>query len=343
MSEPVIVIADVEPSFIGKLEQHFLKEIGDKVRLEIITSDEYFHEYFSTPRRIDVLVVSEELYDNELNKHDLKYPIRVLADSIEQEDENKDIIRILKYTTISQIYNSILRGTEITSDEDPAEPEIIMVYSPIGGSGKTTISLGLSAALSETKKVLYINAENMDTFSVFLNNKETLATSAAVEFREDEENVYKNISHHIRHERFDYLPPFTVAASSLNINFDMLVKLAEGARASGDYDFVVIDVDSAYNDEKANLMSLADKVILVLLQDRVSASKMETLLNNACCKDSNKFIYVQNRNEPERKSYIEKKYMISQRINEEKDLAEYSAAELGKMSSFQTLAINLIS
>lgn len=343
MSEPVIVIANTEKSFVGRLEHHFIKEIGDKVRLEIISSAEYFAEYFSTPRRIDVLVVSEDLYDNELNKHDIKYPIRVLVDDIENDEDSSDIIKILNYTTISQIYNSILRGTEITSDEDPAEPEIIMVYSPIGGSGKTTISLGLSAALSETKKVLYLNTENLNTFSVLLNNKEPLATSAAIEFREDSESIYKNVYHHIRHEGFDYLPPFGVAASSVGISIDMLVKLAEGARASGDYDFVVVDVDSAYTDEKAELMSLADKVILVLLQDRLSASKMETLLNNACCNDGNKFIYVQNRNEPERKSYIEKKYMISQRIDEEKNLAEYSAAELGKMSSFQTLAINLIS
>ena len=50
----------------------FVEEFFEKIDIEIITDKDYYQYLFSSPQKADILVVSEELYDISLQRHNLE-------------------------------------------------------------------------------------------------------------------------------------------------------------------------------------------------------------------------------------------------------------------------------
>ena len=71
MAKPRIIIADTDISYIIPLQLKFVEEFFEKVEIEIITDKEYYNQLFSTPQKADILIVSEELYDVSLQRHNI--------------------------------------------------------------------------------------------------------------------------------------------------------------------------------------------------------------------------------------------------------------------------------
>ena len=47
MSKPLIVIADTDEMYLSTIERKLLKELGNRIELEIISDEAYFFEFFS--------------------------------------------------------------------------------------------------------------------------------------------------------------------------------------------------------------------------------------------------------------------------------------------------------
>jgi MinD-like ATPase involved in chromosome partitioning or flagellar assembly len=85
------------------------------------------------------------------------------------------------------------------------------------------------------------------------------------------------------------------ALDSRNISNEMYKYLIRDAKASNDYDYIVVDVEAGYSNDRIELMTMADKVILVILPDAISATKMQFLEQNISLSDKDKYICVCNR------------------------------------------------
>lgn len=349
MSKPTIILADTDENYISSLELKFIDTLDEHINLEIITDEKYFEEYFSTPRTAEIVALSDELYTDALRKHNIAN-LCVLVESTESSGtEDLELKTIYKYSSLKEIYNEIIgmsTDPELRGGNVSAETQVVMVYSPIGGSGKTSIAIGLSTCLAANKRVLYVDAEEINTFSVLLEGAETMSSMFYSEFRPDNNQIYLNMKPQIRTERFSYLPPFKGSLSSIGISIESIIKFIECAKASKDYDYIVVDVDSTYSDDKAMLLSLADRVFMIAMQDRVSAHKMNMLLHNANCTDAEKYIFICNHFVTEAPNYIvstaKKKYVVSEFINESEGFAELTAEKFGKVSNFQNLALMLL-
>ena len=79
MSRPRVIIADEDRGYIIPLQLKFVKEYFNQIDLEIITDRQYFLELFSTPQKAEILILSDELYDSSLQKHNIGY-IFVMSD-----------------------------------------------------------------------------------------------------------------------------------------------------------------------------------------------------------------------------------------------------------------------
>lgn len=348
MSKPLtIIIADTESTVVDALELKFLETLRERVRLEIITDPEYFKEFFASPRTADLLVVGEEMYSDELLRHDIKHRIRVLCASVDDEEVQDTTICVYKYSTAKEIYAEIMHGLNV--GPKPGETEksrLVMVYSPIGGSGKTTVAVGVCAALSSIKRVLYVNAESMNTFGMFMEDTQLTLASEAYEYLvPGNKNIYTDLKPFIsRNGRngFFYLPPSANSLSSAGGDLRALYEFANAARDSGEYDYVIVDVDSSYTNAKGVLMTNSDKVLLIYRQDKVSAYKMDKLQKNVSCTDTEKYIFVCNKYKPEKVNYfLSKKFISTAEIAADKDFPESSAIQIGKSEGIKKLAVSL--
>lgn len=345
MAKSTIILADTDKNFLTPLEFKFLEELEDDAEIEIITDPEYFREYFSTPRSANTLLVSERLYSTDIQKHNIN-SIFVLTESTDDSDiDDMGITRIFKYTSTQEIFKEVTSiGSFGTKSREKKDPIIALIYSASGGVGKSTIALSLSAYLAKSYyKVLYINAQRINSFQHYLANNATIPNSVIPEFEKSTKNIFDRISHIIRNEGFDYLPPFSMAISSLGLDFSIYKEIAKSAKDSKKYDVIIIDTDTAFDKDTADLITLADKVIMVLNQNRNSALNIKILLNNIACNDSDKFYLVCNNfNENEYNYLISSNCIVNEYVKHFDNFDSMTIKDLSKQPDIQKVSYLIV-
>lgn len=347
MSRPRIIIADTDVNYILSLQIKFIEEFFEKVDLEIITDADYFNDLFSVPQKADILVVSEDLYSLSLQKHSLAKVFLMTEQYEEEQTADLNINRIFKYTSIKEIFNEILgKSANVLHIENDTkqEPQIIVVTSASGGVGKTTVAMGISAGLTKNyKKVLYINAEQLQTYQYLMQNKSSISSIDVYrKLMSVKENIYNEIKHLIRTEVFSYVPPFKSALMSIGIPSDIFSTLAAEVKKSGDFDFVVVDTDSVFDDKKAELLNIADKVIFVTKQNRMSVLATDLLVSNINGSNSDKYSYICNDFDAETENSLispecSLKYSINEYIEHIPHYDQLKCADFANCTSFQKI------
>lgn len=299
MAKPRIIIADTDLNYIIPLQLKFTEEFFDKIDLEIITDKEYFGNLFLYPQRADILVVSEDLYDSSFKKHNINNLFLMMEQYEENQTDELNLNRLFKYTSIKEIFNKIIgksAGALNIDESVKKESQIVLVCSGCGGVGKTTVALGISASLTKSyKKVLYINAGRLQYFQRMLENQSVISVADIyAKLARANENIYSDIKHIIRKEIFSYLPPFKAALLSLGIPYSIYEKIAVSVKKSKDYDYIVIDADTAFDEDNAKLLNISDKVIVVTEQTSTSIFATNTLVDSINGTDSGKYIFVCN-------------------------------------------------
>lgn len=299
MAKPRVIIADEDANYIIPLQFKFVKDFFDKIDLEIISEREYFDEFFSKPQNAEILIVSEELYESSLQRHNIGNIFLMSESQDEGQTGELNVNRLFKYTSIKEIFNEIIgksAGALNIAVAEKKETQIILVTSAAGGVGKTTIAMGVAASLAKNyKRVLYINAAHLQAFQYMLENQTPIsATDVYARLAKPTEHVYTEIKHIIRTEMFSYLPPFKAALISLGVSYSIYQKIALSAKKTDEFDYIVIDADSAFDDEKAQLMDISDKVVMVTNQSVASVYATNNLVSNINGLNVEKYFFVCN-------------------------------------------------
>lgn len=337
MIKPRIIIADTDINYITPLQQKFIEEYFEKIDLEIISDREYYEFFFSSPQKADVLIVSEELYSPVVDRHDITN-IFVMTEHRKENPSGypSSIEQIYKYTNIDEVFNAITGKSEDSLrrvSKADRETQIILVYAGSGGVGKTTIALGVCASLNQChKKILYMNADRLQMFQIMFSNMSPVnSADIYASLGTPDENIYSEIKHALRNEGFFYLPPFRTALMSSGIKYSIFEKIAISAKKTGDYDYILIDSDAAFDEYKASLIDIADKVIIVTKQSRASVYATNLLVSNINGINTDKYIFVCNdfdENAPN--------YLISPDIIKKFSITEY----VGHLPRYDQLKVN---
>ena len=299
MSKPRIIIADTDINYIIPLQLKFAEDFFEKTELEIITDKKYFEALFSAPQKVDILIISAELYSLTILRHNISY-VFVMDERYEEDKTSpSNVHHIFKYSSIKEIFNEITgKSADVLklSSLGKQDTQVVMFYSANGGAGKTTAAMGIAASLTKNyKRVLYINASRLQLFRHMLENPAPItATDVYAKLSYAGDNIYHEIKHVIRKELFSYLPPFKAALMSLNISYSVFEKIILSAKYSGDYDVIIVDTDSTFDEDKASLLNIADKVMVLVNQTRASVLAANTLVSNINGAGSDKYVFICN-------------------------------------------------
>ena len=174
--------------------------------------------------------------------------------------------------------------------------KVILVYSPVGGSGKTALSLGISGIISKyRKKVLYISTETLQSFRWMLKCDGYLSRSFERSLINKDFDIVDKFRSCVKTGIFSYLPPVQQAVPIAGISLDSYIHLINKIKEAKLYDYVVIDSSSELDTGKCLLMNAADKVVIVANQDEMAVMKIDALLDNIDCSDNNKFLFICNK------------------------------------------------
>lgn len=349
MGKPKVILADTDEMYLAPLEVKFLEELNEKIELEIITDFDYFSEYFSAPQSAEILIVSEELYFSDLQKQNIAN-IYVLAENLEEGGtEDLGVTKIFKYTNTKEIYNRVTAtssGVIHSETNKSKESTVVLFYSAAGGVGKTTLAMAMCSCLAKGfKKVLYINAQRLNSFQFYLHNSSAISNSVYPELSDSGSNIFGRIRHVIRNEGFDYLPPFSASLSSLNINFSIYENIVKSAKATKEYDVIVVDTDTAFDHAKASLITVADKVIIVTKQSRASVNATNMLLKNMNCNDNEKYLFICNDFKADEMNIINEehsKLSVSEYIKHIPEIEKLKIEDISNNAEMQKLSFLIV-
>lgn len=305
MPKPRVIIADEDTGYVVPLQFKFVKDFFNKIDLEIVTEKDYFEELFSKPQKAEILIISDKLYDLRLQRHNIAHIFVMMEQMEEGGTEDLNINKLFKYTSIKEIFQEIVgksAGVLNIKNAEKKETQVVLVTSANGGVGKTTIAMGVSACLGKNyKRVLYINASRLQYFQYMLDNQAVLSSQEVyAKLANPTEQIYADLKHTIRKELFSYLPSFKASLMSVGLRYSIYEKIVLSAKKSGDFDFIVMDAESAFDEDKASMLGMADKVIVVTEQSVHAVCAANALIANINGTNSDKYIFVCNKFDKER-------------------------------------------
>ena len=337
MDKISIVIADQDERYITAIEYIFVERSREIINLEIITNSNYLENFFSIPRKLDVLIINEKLYTENIKKQDIKNIFLLSEEPVKKDDTGMlDLYTLYKYSSVKDIYNEIMNKSKLKKVKNTNETKVITVYSPSGGVGKTTVAVGIASAISNSNKnVLYVNTETLQNFNYFIK-REAYISSAKFEnlfINRDEE--FMKYFHEVRGEcKFDYLLPFRQSLSGLGVGINEYMFFIERIKELKKYDFIVVDTSSEFTIEKSKLMGSSFKVLIIISQSMSDAYKLNSLKQNIDCANE-KFSFICNK-------YNERidNYLINAKYLNEINIGEYINYMEEKNINIETLCSN---
>jgi len=299
MAKPRIIIADSDKNYVIPLQLKFAEDFFEKVDIEIVTDPTFFQELLNTPQRADILIISEDMYDSSLQRHNISHIFLMTEQFEEEQTADLKVNPIFKYTSLKEIFNEIIgKSADVLKlqDKKSQETQVVLVCSANGGTGKTTVAMGISASLTKNyKRVLYINAARLHSFHYLLETKTPItAADVYAKLTVAGDNIYSDIKHIIRKELFNYIPPFKAALLSLGLKYSIYEKIILSAKKSGEYDFIIVDADVAFDEDKANLIGIADKVMVIVNQGMASVIATNILVSNVNGMNGDKYVFLCN-------------------------------------------------
>jgi|GEM_PF-5132398 len=284
MAKKNILIVTDDEEYANLIEGELAFSVKNDILINIITDKNYFIEYTKEYISVDVLIIEEHIKSSVYNVHVNDKTI-VLG-----EDGRNGCIN--KYDGVEFILTEL--GREYISDGDKIQninkTKIICTMSACGGCGKTFNTLSLCDKLAnEEKKVLYVDAENVQNFDELLDEKDIkkaenkLAIELSVGNFENSESIFG-------HGRFDYLPQFSGALSMYQLSISNIFDFVSRISLMHIYDYIVVELESGFRDNFNMFLNMASFIVLYSLQSKIGATRAEKMLVIISEYDAEKFI-----------------------------------------------------
>ncbi len=289
---PSLVIIDTDYSYLKLIEDKIISRYAGKTRLQLITEPEYVSEFFKYPKQVDVLVIDQASYGDFLEKQRVRKTFLVLDEVDVGKAVPKDVSVLMKYMPSDEICQRIDEaldsGSGSEEEDRPAETaparetKVIAVYSPIGGSGKSLVTLALARKLKKLdQQVLILGCDTMQTLSVYFPGEKYAQEELVDELKTPGEDTYWTILQNVESGEVSYLRPFEKPLSALQMGAAEWKNMIGILKEKKDFDFLLLDIGTYLNREAKTLLDMSDMVVLLTESNEIANRKMQKLQKTA--------------------------------------------------------------
>lgn len=352
MNKPRVIIADFDVSYVIPLQARFVEEFEDRIDLEIITDKAYLDELFLSPQNVFLLIISERMYREDFARHGIEHIYILTENSAGAEDKEITAKYIFKYTSVKEIFTRVVstcfRDNGIQNEEDKST-KVVAVCAGKGGMGKTTIALGIAGYLSQNyKRVLYVNVAELQSFQYYMENATPISDGELyVKLRGHSGAVYKEVKSYLRKETCYYLPPLMAPLFSMGLDFSLYTNLIREARESREFDYIIVDVDTGFDENLMNILDMSDRAIFLTEQSYAAAMITNRVAENIGGVGTEKYVFVCNKYDALKEnclveSGIKLKYSVATYIDQVADADEMRVSEFLSIRGVDKLAYHII-
>lgn len=296
--KPQLVIIDTDYDYLKNMEADVIRRFSRTAEVQFITDAGYVDAWFSEQQTIDLLVVDDENYGEQLTGQNIHH-IFLMTDQMDSERSYPDHVDVfLKNTDTRALLDqmdSILKKSADTddpagingisgenySDDERRDTQIVGVYSPIGGCGKSLISTALARKLKMLdQQVLVIGCDHTQSLSVYFDEDHFASDDLAEKLKHPDEDTYWTILQNIGHDEVSYLLPFEKAPAAMGLTDEHLKVMLDILTDKKDFDFIIMDLGTDMTSVRQEIMNRARALILVTESNEIASRKMRRLLRN---------------------------------------------------------------
>ena len=232
--------------------------------------------------RIDILAVSEQFQNKVAERIAAKVKV-LLCDQLDTGVEN-GWLHINKFQKTDHLVAQLLQAYEKETGQlkmhiqGKGSCQIWGVYSPIGGSGKTAVSLLLSrAAIKAGFKVFYCNMEHICSFQRKGGQGSSLSNVLlALQTKGSNLELQININSVI--DDRSGISMFAGPESTLEwneVNAEDVRRLLSALSNTGIADIIVLDFDSELNADKVTYLQCCDHILMAVQKGDAAEKKLQ--------------------------------------------------------------------
>lgn len=283
-----IIIADSDKGYLNAISKYLSS--WEETDYNVISfNDRGLLNDFLENNKVDILLISPTLMDEDMNLKNVQTTIINTPDRIPENMLQYPFID--KYQSGDAIARELISifsknsKEEIIIKKKSFNSEVIGVYSPVGGIGKTTVSLGMAKSYAASGiSTLFISMEEMASYKGILDcNNNNNFSDLLYYIKQKNKNMMmkieglKNVD---AHTGLNYFSPLACYKDIYEIEVDELVGLIEYIKYNSDYKRVILDFDSNLSDKNIELLKACDKILLLTNIDRICLTKLQGLYDN---------------------------------------------------------------
>lgn len=282
-----IAIADTDRTYLERLVE-VLQEYTD-LSISAFTSVDILEKSLNS-KRFDIVLFDPGLCNERIIFYNTKAAICLYSDEAENTALYRECDKILKYQRISKIYKDLIKvyaskAGYIPDFDNSQNTKLFAVYSPAGGSGKTTIGLVLANICSSLgKNVLFLSMEQLDSSScINEHSEEDDGVTVLFNSLDDDVNFELKLKGIVKKgaNGVSYVEGFERVVDYNSVSGEEMKTALEKIIKYGNYETVVVDMDCRIDDIGQNVFEKADKIILVGNYGETADKKMEMFLKQA--------------------------------------------------------------
>ena len=265
-----VAILDKDKGYLARVASAFETKYADKMEIYSFTDSDIAQRTLDNAR-IDVLLASDTF---EINAQNLPkrcaFAYMVDSPGIEKIGEAS---AICKFQRADLIYKQILslyseRASSVlgfSAHEDKGN--ILIFSSPCGGVGTSVVAAACAiTAAGRNKKVLYLNLEKFGSADLFFDGPGQYGMSDIIfAVKSKKANLPLKLESCVRQDvrNVYYYAQAKNALDMMEMNSEDILRLISELKLTGEYDYIVVDIDFAIDKEMLKIYRQAQSIVLV--------------------------------------------------------------------------------
>jgi cellulose biosynthesis protein BcsQ len=286
MSRLNLIIADSDEVYLESLSNALINNYSKRFKINIFTNEEALIKFLdSSDFAVDILLISADLCTKIKNSDRINTLILLTGGRLPVGMQGQFAIN--RYQHIDMIVNEIIgyysekNRSEVFFTSEKGKSKVIGVYSPSGGSGKTSLSLCSSIyCAGKGLTVFYLNLENFNSSCPFFKKAGEHNLSKMIYYlKEDNLNITLKIEA-IKCvdpvNKVHYFNPPDCSSELNELNPGEISRLIQALRKMDKYDVIFIDMRVGIDKNNKTLLELCDEVFLIYTQEYYSILKLKS-------------------------------------------------------------------
>ncbi|MCR4839227.1 MAG: AAA family ATPase [Eubacterium sp.] len=346
MTKKNVVIVESDENYISSLEFLLATREEKGISLELITSVDYLKEYLAVSRRIDCLIIDENLLFDAVSRQQIGF-LFVLSEHGNRNDRNAaagNVEYVDKYASVKEIFHRIIGKLGLPADDRVKSTEnvkkettTIVVNSQLGGIGKTTVSFALAIQLSKlNRSVLYMSTDFLQRNHHLVGIHDSMGGDFDRSIKARDGIFLNYLDQMVTHFTFDYLMPWNGSRASIDLDENDYLYMIEEIRRTKRYDFIIIDTETGLDLFTLTLMSKCDHILEIIDQTRFAKMANLELKKELRTSERDKVTYICNKFNHRKDNYISEEvveYVEERTIDRNNLLRALEVADLLKVTA----------